>query len=120
MLCVAVSEFRQMLQSGAGGLDVAEVGEEADEAGQASQQKLFPLAVSRRRDGSESQTDGATHDSAAGGDLQAIACGAVFMGANSYIGNGPNFMVKAIVEEMIAGAAEILSEGLRSRVKASV
>lgn len=31
--------------------------------------------------------------------LEAISCGAVFMGANSYIGNGPNFMVKAIAEE---------------------
>lgn len=31
--------------------------------------------------------------------LQAISCGSVFMGANSYIGNGPNFMVKAIAEE---------------------
>ncbi len=29
----------------------------------------------------------------------AISCGAVFMGANSYIGNGPNFMVRAIAEE---------------------
>jgi len=31
--------------------------------------------------------------------LQAISAGAVFMGANSYIGNGPNFMVKVIAEE---------------------
>ena len=31
--------------------------------------------------------------------LVAISIGAVFMGANSYIGNGPNFMVKAICEE---------------------
>jgi Na+/H+ antiporter NhaD/arsenite permease-like protein len=31
--------------------------------------------------------------------LKAISLGAVFMGANSYIGNGPNFMVKAIAEE---------------------
>ncbi len=31
--------------------------------------------------------------------LQAISVGAVFMGANSYIGNGPNFMVKVIAEE---------------------
>ena len=30
--------------------------------------------------------------------LEAVSCGAVFMGANSYIGNGPNFMVKAIAE----------------------
>lgn len=32
--------------------------------------------------------------------LTAISCGAVFMGANSYIGNAPNFMVKAIAENM--------------------
>ena len=31
--------------------------------------------------------------------LQAISCGAVFMGANTYIGNAPNFMVKSIAEE---------------------
>ncbi len=31
--------------------------------------------------------------------LAAVSLGAVFMGANSYIGNGPNFMVKAIVEQ---------------------
>lgn len=31
--------------------------------------------------------------------LTAISAGAVFMGANSYIGNAPNFMVKAICEE---------------------
>ena len=33
------------------------------------------------------------------GTLAAISCGAVFMGANSYIGNAPNLMVKAIAEE---------------------
>jgi Na+/H+ antiporter NhaD/arsenite permease-like protein len=31
--------------------------------------------------------------------LAAVSCGSVFMGANSYIGNGPNFMVKALAEE---------------------
>ncbi|MDG2054213.1 MAG: sodium:proton antiporter [Phycisphaerales bacterium] len=31
--------------------------------------------------------------------LAAISLGAVFMGAMSYIGNGPNFMVKAIAEQ---------------------
>jgi Na+/H+ antiporter NhaD/arsenite permease-like protein len=31
--------------------------------------------------------------------LTAISAGSVLMGANSYIGNGPNFMVKAIAEE---------------------
>ena len=32
-------------------------------------------------------------------DLMAISAGAVFMGALTYIGNAPNFMVKAIAEE---------------------
>jgi Na+/H+ antiporter NhaD/arsenite permease-like protein len=31
--------------------------------------------------------------------LAAISCGSVFMGANTYIGNGPNFMVKAIADQ---------------------
>ena len=33
------------------------------------------------------------------GYLQAVSAGAVFMGANTYIGNAPNFMVKSIAEE---------------------
>jgi Na+/H+ antiporter NhaD/arsenite permease-like protein len=33
------------------------------------------------------------------GLLVAISCGAVFMGAGTYLGNGPNFMVKAIAEQ---------------------
>jgi Na+/H+ antiporter NhaD/arsenite permease-like protein len=31
--------------------------------------------------------------------LAGVSLGAVFMGANTYIGNGPNFMVRAIAEE---------------------
>jgi Na+/H+ antiporter NhaD/arsenite permease-like protein len=31
--------------------------------------------------------------------LAAISAGAVFMGANTYIGNGPNFMVRSIAQE---------------------
>lgn len=31
--------------------------------------------------------------------LKAISCGAVFMGALTYIGNGPNFLVKSIAEQ---------------------
>ncbi len=34
-----------------------------------------------------------------GQTLLAISAGAVFMGANTYIGNAPNFMVRAIAEE---------------------
>jgi len=31
--------------------------------------------------------------------LKGISAGSVFMGANTYIGNAPNFMVKSIAEE---------------------
>ncbi|MBW1678909.1 MAG: sodium:proton antiporter, partial [Deltaproteobacteria bacterium] len=31
--------------------------------------------------------------------FKAISAGAVFMGANTYIGNAPNFMVKSIAED---------------------
>ncbi len=31
--------------------------------------------------------------------LEGISLGAVFFGANTYIGNAPNFMVKSIAEE---------------------
>jgi Na+/H+ antiporter NhaD/arsenite permease-like protein len=33
------------------------------------------------------------------GLLTAVSCGSVFMGAVTYMGNGPNFMVKAIAEQ---------------------
>jgi Na+/H+ antiporter NhaD/arsenite permease-like protein len=36
---------------------------------------------------------------AGGALLAAVSCGSVFMGAMTYIGNGPNFMVKAIAEQ---------------------
>ena len=39
-----------------------------------------------------------TFASAHAGTLEAISLGAVFFGAMTYIGNGPNFMVKAIAE----------------------
>jgi Na+/H+ antiporter NhaD/arsenite permease-like protein len=44
--------------------------------------------------------DPATLMTSMAGTLAAISAGAVFMGANTYIGNAPNFMVKAIAEDM--------------------
>jgi Na+/H+ antiporter NhaD/arsenite permease-like protein len=43
--------------------------------------------------------DAATLMGPLAGTLLAISVGAVFMGAVTYIGNAPNFMVKAIAEE---------------------
>jgi Na+/H+ antiporter NhaD/arsenite permease-like protein len=40
-----------------------------------------------------------TKESGFAGLLLAISVGAVFFGANTYIGNGPNFMVKAIADQ---------------------
>jgi Na+/H+ antiporter NhaD/arsenite permease-like protein len=51
------------------------------------------LAVARSL-GLADQVAGVSHEV-----LAAISTGAVFMGANTYIGNGPNFMVRAIAEE---------------------
>jgi Na+/H+ antiporter NhaD/arsenite permease-like protein len=48
--------------------------------------------------------------------LAAVSCGSVFMGANTYIGNGPNFMVKSIAEgqgiKMPSFAGYMLYSGL--------
>jgi Na+/H+ antiporter NhaD/arsenite permease-like protein len=49
--------------------------------------------------GSRYLADFLSHGPQAAELLAAISCGAVFMGANTYIGNGPNFMVKSIAEE---------------------
>jgi Na+/H+ antiporter NhaD/arsenite permease-like protein len=46
----------------------------------------------------DSATDVLRFSAEHGGTLQAISLGAVFFGAMTYIGNGPNFMVKAIAE----------------------
>jgi Na+/H+ antiporter NhaD/arsenite permease-like protein len=43
--------------------------------------------------------DAATLTGPMASTLLAISAGAVFMGANTYIGNAPNFMVRAIAEE---------------------
>jgi Na+/H+ antiporter NhaD/arsenite permease-like protein len=46
----------------------------------------------------DSRSDVMAFAGAHGGTLEAISLGAVFFGAMTYIGNGPNFMVKAIAE----------------------
>ncbi len=45
--------------------------------------------------------------------LQAISIGSVFFGANTYIGNGPNFMVKAIAEQQKANTPGFISYVLK-------
>ena len=45
--------------------------------------------------------------------LVAISVGAVFFGANTYIGNGPNFMVKAIADQQKVNTPSFLGYVLR-------
>jgi len=53
---------------------------------------FFKTAQSLHAGGADTMAGVAVHI------LAAISLGAVFMGANTYIGNGPNFMVKTIAE----------------------
>jgi Na+/H+ antiporter NhaD/arsenite permease-like protein len=48
-----------------------------------------------------------------GGMLSAISLGAVFFGAMTYIGNGPNFMVKAIAEHSKVSTPSFLGYAVR-------
>jgi len=48
--------------------------------------------------------------------LMAISMGAVFFGANTYIGNGPNFMVKAIADQQKCAAPTFLGYVFRFTV----
>ena len=42
--------------------------------------------------------------------LSAISAGAVFMGAVTYIGNAPNFMVRSIAEDLAARGTQAVYE----------
>jgi len=45
--------------------------------------------------------------------ILAISMGAVFFGANTYIGNGPNFMVKAIADQQKVHSPTFIAYVLR-------
>jgi Na+/H+ antiporter NhaD/arsenite permease-like protein len=98
-----------MLKAGEAGAFVVVVRSVTDEAGQPSPWAYFWLTglLSSFLDNAPTYL---VFFNLAGGDpqqlmttlapvLAAISAGAVFMGANTYIGNAPNFMVKAIAEE---------------------
>ena len=58
------------------------------------------VANARRRASSRPTTSARSRRTPPGATLlTAVSCGSVFMGAITYIGNGPNFMVKAIAEQ---------------------
>src|SRR5678816_1980714 len=59
---------------------------------------FLAVAVGRQHLSLDSHADVLSFAAAHAGTLEAISVGAVFFGAMTYIGNGPNFMVKAIAE----------------------
>ena len=59
---------------------------------------FLATALGRNQMSIDSQADVLRFASEYPGTLEAISLGAVFFGAMTYIGNGPNFMVKAICE----------------------
>jgi Na+/H+ antiporter NhaD/arsenite permease-like protein len=58
----------------------------------------FAALASGSLGGTIENLGGLVHSSLGQNLLRAISCGAVFMGANTYIGNGPNLMVRSIAE----------------------
>lgn len=64
------------------------------------------LSVDSAADVMKFSTEHASH-------LIAISLGAVFFGAGSYIGNGPNFMVKSIADKAKVGAPSFMAYMLR-------
>ncbi len=98
-----------MLKAGAAGPFAAVVGAVTDEAGQPLPWAYFWLSGSLSSFLDNAPTylvffnlaggDPATLMTSGAAVLAAISAGSVFMGANTYIGNAPNFMVKAIAED---------------------
>jgi len=65
--------------------------------GAAHRPRTRRTSIGRRSQSANNRTGAVLH--AFPRSLLAIAAGAVFMGANTYIGNAPNFMVRAIAQE---------------------
>jgi Na+/H+ antiporter NhaD/arsenite permease-like protein len=70
----------------------------------------FPAALANHQVTSEQvQMALALNDSSQINCLKAISIGSVFFGANTYIGNGPNFLVKAIADHQKAHTPGFMS-----------
>ncbi|HWF18946.1 MAG TPA: sodium:proton antiporter [Verrucomicrobiae bacterium] len=85
-----------------GGVDITQVsGPHAEQIRQTFLilQKYYAVELASGKIGSDQIAIASLLGNAEGNQsLAAIAMGAVFFGANTYIGNGPNFMVKSIAE----------------------
>ncbi len=106
-----VQQVQHLIQTG--GTDAATFvhGAHADQVRQtfAALQKYHAAAVASQRVGVEEIEMAFLLGNASFNNfLLAISAGAVFFGANTYIGNGPNFMVKAIADHQGAHTPSFL------------
>lgn len=93
-----VEAVRQLVEAGGAGLGGAQP--EAVRATWAVLQEHFGPAVAARTVTAEQiRLAALLGNPAAAQVIVAVSIGAVFFGANTYIGNGPNFMVKAIADQ---------------------
>jgi len=81
-----------------GGVDLASVSEPVRQTYLALQKYHFAHVASKNIGAEEIQVAYLLGNASFNNYLLAISIGAVFFGANTYIGNGPNFMVKAIAD----------------------
>ena len=81
-----------------GGVDLTSVSEPVRQTYLALQKYHFAHLASKKISAEEIEVAYLLGNASFNNYLLAISIGAVFFGANTYIGNGPNFMVKAIAD----------------------
>jgi Na+/H+ antiporter NhaD/arsenite permease-like protein len=91
-----ISQVQHLIQNG--GLDLASAAEPVRATYAALQEHYGAGLASRTVERQQIEVAFLLGNSAVNQYIVAISVGAVFFGANTYIGNGPNFMVKSIAE----------------------
>jgi Na+/H+ antiporter NhaD/arsenite permease-like protein len=102
----AVEQVRMLVQNG--GTDLAAVEESARNTFIALQRYHPEVAVAHFASDEQIKVAYLLGNATLNQYIVAISVGAVFFGANTYIGNGPNFMVKSIAEQAKVNAPSFL------------
>lgn len=106
-----VQQVQHLVQNGGGDLTTYVHGEHAEQVRQtfAALQKYHPDLLAARQVGEEEiKVAFLLGNGVFSQYILALSVGSVFFGANTYIGNGPNFMVKAIADQQGAHTPSFL------------
>lgn len=101
-----ISQIQQLMQSG--GLDLSGASEAVRSTYAVLQEHYGTELTSGRVTRQQIEVAYLLGNSALNQYIVAVSVGAVFFGANTYIGNGPNFMVKSIAEHQKVNAPGFL------------